>query len=90
MWDRELSLGMSITKLSGYPFHMTLASLRSFLTAGPGRTIIWLIKIEGHRPPDNNEVSRALPFYALGLVADMLNQLTALNFTCFGNLIVSH
>ena len=31
----------------------------------PGRTIIWLIKNEGHRPPDNNEVSRALPFYAL-------------------------
>ena len=36
-----------------------------FLTAGTGRTIIWLIKNEGHRPPDNNEVSRALPFYAL-------------------------
>ena len=35
------------------------------LTARPGRTIIWLIKIEGHRPPDNNEISRALPFYAL-------------------------
>ena len=41
------------------------SDVTSFLTAGPGRTINWLIKIEGHRPPDNNEVSRASPFYAL-------------------------
>ena len=45
------------------------SDITSFLTAGPRRTIIWLIKIEGHRPPDNNVVSRALQFYALRLVA---------------------
>ena len=41
------------------------SDVTSFLTAGPGRTINWLIKNEGHRSPDNNEVSRALPFYGL-------------------------
>ena len=41
------------------------SDVTSFLTAGPGRTIIWLIKIEGHRTVDNNKVARALPFYAL-------------------------
>ena len=45
------------------------SDVTSFLTAGPGRTEIWLIKIEGHRPPDNNEVSRALPSYSLRSLA---------------------
>ena len=54
---------MSITKLC-LPISRD-SDVTSFLTAGPGRTINWLIKIEGHRPPDNNEVTRALPFYTL-------------------------
>ena len=42
------------------------SDVTSFLTAGSdGRPKIWLMKNEGHRPLDNNEVSRALPFYAL-------------------------
>ena len=45
------------------------SDVTSFLTAGPGRTIIWLIKIEGHHRPDNNEISRALPFYVVRSVA---------------------
>ena len=45
------------------------SNVTSFLTAGPGRTIIWLIKSEGHRPPANNEVSCSLPFYTLRSVA---------------------
>ena len=65
--DRELGLGMSMTKLC-LPISRD-SDITSFLTAGPGRTIIWLITIEGHRPPDNNEVPRALPFYALRSVA---------------------
>ena len=56
--DRELGLRMSITLLSLPISHDS--DVTSFLTAGPGRTINWLIKIEGHCPSDNNEVSRAL------------------------------
>ena len=37
------------------------SDVTSFLTAGPGRPKIWLMKNEGHRPPDNKEVSCALP-----------------------------
>ena len=45
------------------------SDVTSFLTAGTGRMEIWLIIIEGHRPPDNNVVSRALAFYALRSLA---------------------
>ena len=45
------------------------SDVTTFLIAGPGRMIILLIKIEGHRPPDNNEVSCVLPFYVLRSVA---------------------
>ena len=61
--DRELGLGIN-NIAQCLPISRD-SDVTSFLTAGPLRMIIWLIKIEGHRPPDNNEVSRALPFYEL-------------------------